>query len=40
MKFADYALNILQNRPEKLRGYRILMRAFRDGLAGNFGKGL
>ncbi|AIA30149.1 glycosyltransferase family 2 protein [Leptospirillum ferriphilum] len=40
VRFVDYALNILQNRPEKFRGYRVLMRAFRDGLTGNFGKGL
>ena len=40
VRFVDYALNILQNRPEKLRGYRVLMRSFRDGWAGNFGKGL
>ena len=40
VKFMDYALNILQNRPKKLQGYRMLIRSFRDGMTGRFGKGL
>ena len=40
VKFMDYALNILQNRPKKLQGYRVLIRSFRDGMTGRFGKGL
>lgn len=40
VRFMDYALNILQNRPEKLRGYKVLMRSFWDGLTGRFGKGI
>lgn len=40
VKFLDYALNILQNRKGKIRGYQILFRAFKDGMSGSFGKGL
>ena len=40
VKFMDYVLNILQNRPKKLQGYQVLVRSFRDGWAGRFGKGL
>lgn len=40
VKFLDYALNILQNRREKIKGYRILVRAVKDGISGRFGKGI
>lgn len=40
VKFFDYGLNILQNRDRKIQGYRVLLRAVRDGWLGKFGKGL
>ena len=40
VKFLNYSLNILQNRKGKVQGYRILLRAIRDGMSGRFGKGL
>ena len=40
IKFVDYALNILQNRDKKIEGFRWLLRGWRDGMTGRFGKGL
>lgn len=40
VKFLDYVLNIFQNRKNRILGYRILIRAVRDGMAGRFGKGM
>jgi GT2 family glycosyltransferase len=40
VKFIDYSLNILQNRDKKIEGFRCLLKGFRDGISGRFGKGL
>ena len=40
VRFLEYSLNILQNRPDKMNGYKILFKALKDGLTGKFGKGI
>ena len=40
IRFLDFSLNIIQNRPEKLKGYKLLFRGVKDGILGRFGKGI
>ncbi len=39
VRFLDYALCILHNKQEKIRSYKVLIRAVMDGMTGRFGKG-
>lgn len=40
LKFFDYSLNILQSRKQKISGFKALLKGLKDGLTGQFGKGI